>query len=225
MGITLPPKLSLTRPAPAAAPTAPNTHLPDGTRRKIGLIRRQTFRGVSPLMRFRRLRREEGLIAQIGSLPKPGEQLITIMDGTFHGWDFVAAVLKLSGVTIAHLRVATLGFNTIQARHLAEMLDAGKIAKATFLVSEYFECSNKGEFNTLRTVLEDRGHRVTSNRNHCKLLLFELSDGRKLAAHGSLNLRTCNAFEQIAIAAGDDLHDFFAAYVDQWFSDAPTAPA
>jgi hypothetical protein len=63
--------------------------------------------------------------------------------------------------------------------------------------------------------MAQRGQTVATTRNHAKLLCFDLNDGRKLVAHGSLNLRRCNAYEQVALAHDAALHDFLASYIDE----------
>lgn len=166
--------------------------------------------------RMSRLAREANAAEQIARLPEPGEDVILIMAGSWHGWDMVEAVLKLAGqgVTIQELRVATLGFNNAQTDHLAEMLDDGRIGSCTFIVSEMFSGKNATEYDHLADVLESRGQRIATGRKHCKLLLIHLSDGRHIVAHGSLNLRRCNSFEQMAITDDADLYRFFSDYID-----------
>jgi len=60
--------------------------------------------------------------------------------------------------------------------------------------------------------------RIAYNRNHCKLLAFAMSDGNRYAVHGSLNLRRCNSFEQMAIANDADTYNFFRDYIDDAFA-------
>lgn len=165
--------------------------------------------------RFKRAARQQNAASQIGELPGDGEDVVMILTGDYHGWDIVGAVIELAGVAVSHLRVATLGFNRSQTTHLAELIDAGKVQRFTMVVSEMFRDKNKSEFAFLRETLESRGQMVSCGRNHAKLMCFEMDDGRRVVSHGSLNLRRCNSFEQIAISADPDLHDFFAGFINE----------
>ena len=128
--------------------------------------------------------------------------------------DLVNGVNDPAGAQADLLRVATLGLNMTQAPDLAANIDSGRIKRLTMLVAELFTEANVPEFNVLANLMRERGQVVKSNRNHCKLLLWHFADGRKFSAHGSLNLRRCNSFEQIAINQDAALHDFFAEYID-----------
>lgn len=186
-------------------------------RRDVGPITcRRTAR-----RRFARGKREAAAVDQIRELPDRGEGLVMIMTGTFHGWDLVAAVLRLAGgAEIEHLRVATLGFNRAQTLDLGELIDAGRIRRLTMVVSEMFREKNRSEFKLLDEEMTRRGQVVRCDRNHAKLLCFELNDGRRLVSHGSLNLRRCKSYEQVVMSHDEKLHDFFAAFIDRMASRA-----
>lgn len=173
----------------------------------------QTHRRETTKRRFARVRRQSRAVEQIGKLPGKGEDLVMIMTGSFHGWDLVGAVMDLTGCPIRELHVATLGFNQAQTLHLAEMIDAGQIGKLTMVVSEMFREKNPREFKGLAEAMTARGQVVAANRNHAKLLLFDMADGRKYVTHGSLNLRRCNAYEQVAISRDDALFEFFRKFI------------
>lgn len=195
-------------------PTADEARAPDrvgGMTRDPRTIRRARARVM------KRLARQTNAARQIERLPRKGEDLVMIMTGNFHGWDLVGAILQLAGeqTSIDYLRVATLGFNRTQSDELAELLDAGRIGAVSFMVSELFRDKNVAEFDYLAQVLRSRGQRIEANRNHAKLILVELSDGRKLALHGSLNLRRCNSWEQLVISHDAKLHDFFADWINE----------
>lgn len=175
-----------------------------------------THRVESARLRMRRLGRERTASQQIEKLPTAGEHLMLLMTGNFHGWDFVGAVLDLAQpATIDHLHIATLGFNRQQAGHLADLLDRGTVGAVTMLVSEMFRDKNKAEYADIhRLLVDERGQCVACTRNHAKLLCFALSDGRRLALHGSLNLRRCNSYEQAMLSHDADLHRFFTDYIE-----------
>lgn len=163
-----------------------------------------------------RLLREQAAAEQIGKLPAEREDVVMILTGNYHGFDILAAILELAGprVKCDELWIATLGFNRSQTDTLAEMLDAGRIRKLHFVISHMFTEKNIGEHNYLERVLKSRGHRIANTRNHAKLMLIKLSDGRHIVTHGSLNLRRCNSFEQLVITQDRQLYRFFSAFLE-----------
>ena len=176
----------------------------------------KTLHRESPRRRMLRMTREQSCAQQIDRLPQPGHEVVMIMDGGWHGFDLVSAVLHLAHPTrIEHLHIATLGFNRTQAQHLANMIDAEAIGGVTMVVSEIFAEASNGEFHLLHGLLAQRAQTVATTRNHAKLICFTMADGAKLVAHGSLNLRRCNAYEQVALANDDQLHQFFVQYIDE----------
>lgn len=199
-------------PAPGAA--ASSEYDADGRRRRIAAIESPlTQRRQSPRRETRRIGREQACVDQIGRLPEPGEELVMILDGSWHGFDLVGAVLSLAGVPAARLLVATLGFNLTQANRLGEMIDEGLIGSVVFVVSEMFRDQNVAEFTALAEVVGARGGTVAAYRNHMKLIVIELEDGRKFVSHGSLNLRRCNNLEQMALNQDAELAGFFESII------------
>lgn len=190
-------------------------YAPDGKRHRIGLDSDPVMRREPERRRMQRLTREQAAAKQIGTLPHTGEDVCLIMTGGWHGFDLVGAMLELAApAVIDHLRIATLGFNRLQAQHLADLIDAGQVRRLLMVVSEHFVATSRGEAELLRELMSARGQTVAKTRNHAKLLCFELSDGRRIVAHGSLNLRRCNAFEQVILSNDAGLHDFFAAFIE-----------
>jgi hypothetical protein len=199
---------------PTPQPGKPPEYDENGNRRRIGLDRDPSVRTESPKRKLQRLSRVGSAVAQIGELPSAGEELVLILTGGWHGWDLVEAVLELTGETVEELHVATLGFNRTQTENLGELLDSGRLGAVTMVVSDYFTKTNRDEFAILKTTLEKRGQHVATGRNHAKLMLFRFADS-VLACHGSLNLRRCNSFEQIAITTDRKLYDFFRTFIEE----------
>ena len=169
-----------------------------------------------------RLGREGAAAEQVGRLPELREDIVLIATGKWHGFDMLAALIELAGegVTCRELYVSTLGFNRMQADTLAEMLDDGRIERCTFMVSNMFTQKNPDEYDYLAAMLHERGQTIGDTRNHTKLMLLELSDGRHIVTHGSLNLRRCNCFEQMAITQDPELFAFFAEFISDALAGA-----
>jgi hypothetical protein len=196
--------------------TQTRAQIAETKRKPLGpLTARRTLRRESGKMRFRRVTREASCAEQIAPLPDEGQELVTIMTGNFHGWDLVGAVLQLSApACIDALHVATLGFNKRQAIHLGDLIDADQVGACIMVVSEYFAQSCTAEYAALWDVLTQRDQTCARSRNHAKILCFAMSDGARYVAHGSMNLRSCNNYEQLVLANSPDLYAFFVEYIE-----------
>ena len=160
------------------------------------------------------LRRSRQAVRLLERLPAPGEVFTVLMSGSFDGWDYVDAILTLAApATIDELYVATLGFGETNAGQLVGQLDAGKIGRVWFVASCYMRDKHGDKFARLSDALTKRGHRIRATRNHAKILAVKLSDGRRLAIDGSLNLCSCRNVEQAHVWHDAALFDFYADYV------------
>jgi len=69
-------------------------------------------------------------------------------------------------------------------------------------------------FEFLAVELQSRGQTLLAMRNHAKLLLMALDDGRRIVVESSANLRSCRNVEQFVISHDTGLYDFHAAWID-----------
>ncbi len=174
-------------------------------------ILRSTFQKHEPLFVIRNYKCKELL----KSIPGPDEVFTILMSGSFDGWDFVSAILDLSGQTIDELHVATLGFSEDNAAQLLTQVDAGKIKHVWFLASCYMRDQHGEKFTKLHSMLTSRGHHCRAIRNHSKIIAMRLQDGTKLVVTGSINLCACKNVELAHVWNDPALFDFTADYVRQ----------
>ncbi|MEM8783079.1 MAG: hypothetical protein AAGE65_09520 [Planctomycetota bacterium] len=190
--------------------------LPD----RVGLDRDPRTRRRAKQRRAVRCLREGAAADHIGALPDAGEDVVLVLTGRYHGFDVLTAILDLAKCPARHVTIATLGFNRAQTDTLGELLDHDRIEGMTFLASDMFAAKNGATSAYLRECLETRGQTYAVARNHMKLMLVELCDGRRIVTHGSLNLRRCNCFEQMQISQDDELFAFFAGVVGDIIREA-----
>ncbi len=153
-------------------------------------------------------------VEHIDHLPAPGESHHCVMKGNYNAWDIVPAILWLAApATIARLDVTTLGFNKDNAVELMSLHDARRIGAIVFVCSCYFRDTNAEVFGFLREGLEARGQRVLAMRNHSKVILADLSDGRAIVVESSANLRSCRNVEQFTMTHDRGLLDFHRRWV------------
>jgi hypothetical protein len=154
-------------------------------------------------------------------LPHEGESIHVILRGGFRNWDFVPAILRMAAPARAtDLWLATLGYDQGTGEGLLRLLDAGQVGTCTLLASCYFQAHEKTLWGWLTAELERRGSRALAARNHAKLMLFRMSDGRHFTMESSGNLRSCRNTEQASLTADKGLFDFHAGWIDELFRKA-----
>ena len=173
--------------------------------------------------RHLRLLRNEAAIDALKKLPGPGEETLLVMTGQYHGIDLVDAILKLANCPAEQVYLSTLGTNKANIRAIIDHLDAGRIQNLHFVVADVFAAKDQSEFAYMQKEIGGRGHRITVTRNHAKRSLFKFTDGRHITLHGSLNLRRCNSFEQVAISHHRETYDFFANFIHDIATEGLTA--
>jgi hypothetical protein len=154
-------------------------------------------------------------VKDIERLPAAGESLHFIMRGNFHFWSIVPAVLALATpATIDELHIATFGTNHGNIASLCRLIDAGRVRRVSFLASCFFRDQSSSVFGVLKDELTKRGQRCAGVRNHAKIVLFKLSDGRAYSTEGSANMTAANNLEQFALIADEKLRAFHARWID-----------
>lgn len=152
-------------------------------------------------------------------IPTANQAVHLVINGRFALWDFVVAILILAGieVTIQTLYLATLGFSRKNIAQLTTFLDSGKIHAVSLLCSHYFKGTSGGIYEYAEAELLARGQRFASVRNHSKIVLMQLSDGRTVTLESSANLRSCKNIEQVVVCGHPDLYRFHAQWMDDLF--------
>lgn len=162
--------------------------------------------------------RTEKAKTALPGLPAAGETWHCLMTGAYDGFDLVDAMLAHAWpAKIRELRLATLGFNSANARRLLAMLDAGTVHRATMLVSLYYEADPKEKdiCYLLSQELPARGGWYVATRSHAKVIAAEFVDGRHFIIESSANLRSCKALEQFTITHDAALYRWHAEWMEQ----------
>jgi len=155
-------------------------------------------------------------------LPDPGEALHAIINGTFCFFDVIPALVDLAGARCERLDITTLGFNKRNAAALLREMDAGRIGHVELCCSVLHEALEPGLCQKLWSELHDRGSVLKCARNHTKVQLFEMDDGRAYVIEGSANLRSCAMAEQFMICQDRGLLEFHRSWVSQLCADENT---
>ncbi len=165
-------------------------------------------------------RRCKRAIEHLLQLPKPGESLHFVADGTFEPCDLIPATRRLSDPAIfRRLDITTLGLNNDNTRTIASGIDQGKVLQCSILVSHYFSRLEKEDYQFLKDEIQGRGGRVNAMRTHTKLILMEMDDGINwYTVEGSGNLRSCKSIEQFVMTNDKDLLLFHRKWIDEYIN-------
>jgi hypothetical protein len=147
-------------------------------------------------------------VAIIGKLPKPGEVIHVLTDGSYQGVDVIPAVLELAGTHAAEVLIATLSFNKSNVDTLTGLIDRRQVKRMAVLCSTYFRAGNEDAFGYAVEELGKRKVYVAAARSHMKVTTLAIGQSRYVIT-GSANLRSCLAVEQVIITNDARLHGFY----------------
>lgn len=150
----------------------------------------------------------DNAVAVIGKLPKPGEAVHILTDGTYQGAAAIPAILQLAGATAAEVLIATLSFSRQNVDTLVELIDGKQVKRMAVLCSTYFRAGNEDAFGYAVEELGRRKVFVAAARSHMKVTTLAIGRARYIIT-GSANLRSCLAVEQIIVTNDARLHRFY----------------
>ena len=190
----------------AALPTIDMDALPEVFPAAAGEVRNVAI-GVTERKHERRATRRrflnqlavENAAKALDRLPNEGESFHGIMAGNFHAFCFLPAIIRLAGSKAAEVNIATLGFNQANTLELFDLLDKGDVQRCSFIFSCYYRSAEPEVADALVAGLQARGQRVAVVRNHAKIILVELVDGRCLTWESSANMRSCRNIESYVL--------------------------
>lgn len=160
--------------------------------------------------RLAMLHEAEGVLAFI---PESGESLHAVMTGFYDLMHLIAVLIDRLG-TVAHLRIATLSYNSRNLHEMRKLLAEGKVGRLTLLTSCFFRDHNEELWETTLREFGPAGHKAAAARSHAKVATLDCADGRKFSIEGSANLRTNRNQEQFALFHDAALHDWHSSWID-----------
>ena len=187
-------------------------YLADGTRKAIGSRPKPLRRASAQAIRRQVIRTKKAAL-DLGEPPKAGEEITLILGGEFHGIDLVVSLLNSTAATCEKLTISTLSTNADNAETIAKLMQAGKIRECLIVASEMFRDRSPEDYQRVLKTIEAAGGKIYAARNHSKIVLMQMDDGARFVMHGSLNLRRCHSFEQIAIVNDGELFHFFEEFI------------
>ena len=146
-------------------------------------------------------------------LPAAGETVHALMTGRYDLMHVLIRVIDRLG-TVEAMRIATLSYNVRNLAEMLRLLDSGAVRQLTLLCSAFFRDHNTELWDETLEEFRDRRQRAAAARSHAKVVLFSFASGQRLTVSGSANLRSNGNVEQVLLADGAGLHDWFATWLD-----------
>jgi hypothetical protein len=115
-----------------------------------------------------------------------------------------------------HARFATLAFNERTTLELSHQLATNRAQRLSLLCSLYFRTHNGGLYQEARAQAERFPGRwaLAAGRNHAKVACLDFGRQR-LVLESSANLRSNGNLEQFSVIMDQDLHDWYAGWLDR----------
>ena len=148
---------------------------------------------------------------------KPGSRTYAWIDGSFIFGDIIEAFAAEGILHPKRVFFSTLSMNQENIDSLKNCFDFFDMERLDIVLSDYFYSHEKNNLVPYLYETLDRGNRtqVAFCHVHTKIIGIETTNGNKILIHGSANMRTCGAIEQICLECDPDLFDFNAAIVDE----------
>lgn len=167
-----------------------------------------------------RLQKTRNCVATIQQLPAADESIHCVLNGEFALFDFLPAVLELSGQPCDELWIATLGFSKANVAALGELIDAGQVKSVCICCSTYFWGSDRPIYDMAAELCAKHGFRTPAPlRNHAKLLLIK-TGAHHIVIESSANLRSCHNTETAVVLNDPALFDFHRQWLDEMLTKA-----
>lgn len=160
---------------------------------------------------------EANAAALVTRLPRAGETLHFVMDGTFTLANVIPVIQGHIGGP-CRLTICTLGLNDATTDQLGAMLKAGTLARLRLAMSSYFKASDPETAARAVELLTQAGAVVTVERLHAKLQLWQptVRPGRYVLETSS-NLRSCNCVEIASFTNDARLYRWHNRWLSKFF--------
>lgn len=137
-----------------------------------------------------------------------------IVSGNFVFGDFIEAFLRQTPCKATEMWISTLSLNQENVDSLSNLMERGYIDRLNLIISVYFFGMNRK--TAISYILEkldkDDRFQLAVAGIHTKTVAFQTLGGRKIAMHGSANLRSSGSVEQFCIEENADVFDFYSNY-------------
>lgn len=150
----------------------------------------------------------------------PYARTYAIVDGSFIFGDIIEAFAAEDILYPKNVYISTLSMSQENIDSLRNCYDYFGLQKLDIALSNWFYSHEKGAGKLIPYMYDqldvDNKLDVAFLHVHTKIIGIETYRGNKLVIHGSANMRTCGAIEQIICECNPELYDFNKKIVDGW---------
>lgn len=157
---------------------------------------------------------KEKAAAIITRLPKAGETLHVVSNGTFDYWDMIPIFCKLIGCQITDCYLSTWTIAVTNCNELFALMDNGTIATAKVITGKYFKRREASVYAHLLSGIQKRNGVLRCLENHSKIALLH-GGNHWLCMEGSANLTANPRIEQNQISNNRELFEFHKSWMDE----------
>lgn len=150
-------------------------------------------------------------------LPKKGEELRIVTEGTFNSFSVFLRILEESGgVEELYLKSYSIGVDFVDS--FFDFLDKGNVSKVRLVFSQVMPRFYPVKTHKLIKLFEnsEKDYALKLNNNHAKILLLKTNNDY-FVVQGSGNLSENAFFEQYVIENNKKAYDFYKNWIDKQF--------
>lgn len=146
-----------------------------------------------------------------------GGRVNVIVAGSFIFGDFIEAYIVQHNIRIKKMTISTLSMSQENVDSLFNLLVGGFVDQLNLVISHYFYSHERHALipYIYKTLDIDNRFQLAVAGTHAKTCIFDTLGGKKIAIHGSANLRSSNNVEQFTIEDNPELHKFYEEYQDK----------
>lgn len=154
-------------------------------------------------------------LSQLCTIPLPNEQWRIITEKQFNAYALIKTMIEKGNIDELYLAIYRINEQTVNA--IIEMIDEGKIKKATFIISNFFNQTKKPEAWARKL----RGYCETSDNckhayvhNHSKIVCVKSNDNYYVF-EGSGNMSDNARIEQYIYENNNLIYEFHKKWMDE----------
>lgn len=137
-----------------------------------------------------------------------GERINAVVSGNFIFGDFIEAYIVNHNAKVPKMTISTLSLSQDNVDSLRNLLIGGFVDQLNLIISAYFYSHEKRRLIPyIYENLDIDGKRFQ--------LAFATTGGKKIAIHGSANLRSSGNVEQFILEENAEIYDFFDGIADE----------
>lgn len=147
--------------------------------------------------------------------PKPNEQYRIVTEKAFNAYAFILSVLEEGDIEELFIAIYRINEPTVQS--LINLITEGKIKKATFIISSFFNQTKRPErwAQMLAQFCKDNPDKTNFAylHNHSKVVCIKQGGGNYYVFEGSGNMSDNARIEQYTYENNKDVYDFHTTWM------------